>query len=129
MGALQRYARIEGISVCLMLAMAAWEQVRKEPKEVVDQRRAEAAAANAAQRKEQQEQNDSKKRMKGKNKPSRRQRKKQDNVIEERRGDVKARMREQGVLSGGGAEKKAPVEIPEGVPRALHRFYRKGAGA
>jgi U3 small nucleolar RNA-associated protein 7 len=67
--------------------------------------------------------------MKGKNKPSRRQRKKQSNVIEERKGEVAARMREQGVLSGGGAEQKAPELIPDSVPRALHRFYRKGAAA
>ncbi len=42
-------------------------------------------------------------------------------------GGVRQRMREQGVLSGGGAEKKPPPEIPADVPRALHRFYRKGA--
>ena len=41
-------------------------------------------------------------------------------------GDVRQRMRDQGVLSGGGAEKKPAPEIPEDVPRALHRFYKKG---
>lgn len=64
--------------------MFVWEQVRKEPKEVAEERKAEAAAANAAQRKEQEAKNEAKKRMKGKNKPSRRQKKKQTNVIEVR---------------------------------------------
>ena len=41
-------------------------------------------------------------------------------------GDVRQRMREQGVLSGAGAEKKPAPEIPEDVPRALHRFYKRG---
>lgn len=40
--------------------------------------------------------------------------------------ELRQRMREQGVLSGGGAEKKQPAAIPEDVPRALHRFYKKG---
>jgi hypothetical protein len=35
----------------------------------------------------------------------------------------------QGVLSGGGADRKPPAEIPADVPRALHRFYRKGAAS
>lgn len=43
-----------------------------------------------------------------------------------RKPEVRARMREQGVLSGGGSEKKPPAPIPEDVPRALHRFYKKG---
>ena len=58
------------------------EQVRKEPKEVAEEKKADAAAANEARRKEQEEKNDAKKRMKGKNKPSRRQKKKQTNIIE-----------------------------------------------
>ena len=33
-------------------------------------------------------------------------------------GDVRQRMRDQGVLSGGGAEKKPAPEIPEDVPRS-----------
>ncbi len=45
---------------------------------------------------------------------------------QERKGGVRQRMREQGVLSGGGAEKKPPTAIPEDVPRALHRFFKKG---
>ncbi|KAK9916905.1 hypothetical protein WJX75_008601 [Coccomyxa subellipsoidea] len=101
-------------------------QVRKEPKDVAEERKAEAAAANAARRKEQEDKNESKKRMKGKNKPSRRQKKKQNNIIEAGKPELRQRMREQGVLSGGGAEKKQPAAIPEDVPRALHRFYKKG---
>lgn len=58
--------------------------MRKEPKDVAEERKAEAAAANAARRKEQEDKNESKKRMKGKNKPSRRQKKKQNNIIEVR---------------------------------------------
>lgn len=56
--------------------------MRKEPKEVAEERRAEAAEANAARRKEGLEKNEAKKRMKGKNKPTRRQKKKQLNIIE-----------------------------------------------
>ena len=41
-------------------------------------------------------------------------------------GDVRQRMRGQGVLSGGGKEKQPAPDIPEDVPRALHRFYKKG---
>ncbi|BDA41031.1 WD repeat-containing protein 46 [Coccomyxa sp. Obi] len=101
-------------------------QVRKEPKEAAEEKKAEAAAANEARRKEQEEKNDAKKRMKGKNKPSRRQKKKQTNIIEARKPEIRQRMREEGVLSGGGAQKKQPAPIPEDVPRALHRFYKKG---
>ncbi|EIE26391.1 WD40 repeat-like protein [Coccomyxa subellipsoidea C-169] len=111
--------------------IAQARSVRKEPKDVAEERKAEAAAANASRRKEQEEKNEGKKRMKGKNKPSRRQKKKQANIIEARaapagKPELRQRMREQGVLSGGGAEKKQPAPIPEDVPRALHRFYKKG---
>jgi U3 small nucleolar RNA-associated protein 7 len=64
--------------------------------------------------------------MQGKNKPSRRQRKKQANIIEERKPLVKARMREQGVSAEHGhKQQRAEAAVPEGVPRALHRFFKK----
>jgi U3 small nucleolar RNA-associated protein 7 len=64
----------------------------------------------------------------GKNKPSRRQHKKQANIIEERKPEIKARMREQGVSAEFGHKKaKAAAEegVPADVPRALHRFFKK----
>ncbi len=46
--------------------------------------------------------------------------------VQAKKPEIWQRMREEGVLSGGGAEKKQPAPIPEDVPRALHRFYKKG---
>lgn len=64
--------------------------------------------------------------LQGKNKPSRRQRKKQANIIEERKPVIKARMREQGVSAEHGhKQQRAEAAVPEGVPRALHRFFKK----
>lgn len=72
--------------------------------------------------------------MKGKNRPSRRRRKKQENIIEERKPEIKARMREQGVSAehGGKAKERAAAdraaadaEALAAVPRALHRFAMK----
>ena len=126
-------------------------QVVKEPREVQRERAAEAAAANLSRRAEAAAKNESKAKMKGKNRPTRRRKKKQDNIIEERKPGVKARMREQGVATaeygwrkqqqgqgqaaarqqgqqqeegqqgGGGA-----AAALEGVPRALHRFHKRG---
>jgi U3 small nucleolar RNA-associated protein 7 len=105
-------------------------QIRKEPKEVQKERKEEAAAANRARMRKQREQNESKKKMKGKNRPSRRQKKKQLNIIQDKKPEVKARMREQGLATAehGGRnvpEKAAEKEVPENVPRALQRFYKK----
>eukprot|EP00887_Chlorella_sp_A99_P001363 scaffold8.g1363.t1 len=110
--------------------------VVKEPREVQRERAAEAAAADAAARAAARAKNEEKTRMKGKNRPSRRRRKKQENIIEERKPAVKARMREQGVAAeygwrhgaaGGGGGDAGGGEAPlEGVPRALHRFHKKG---
>ena len=108
-------------------------QVRREPKEVQQARRAEAAAANAAANAAQREKNEAKKPAKGKNRPSRRQKKKQLNVIEDARPGVRERMREQGVSTAEHGGRFAAVAaqqqsgVPDGVPRALQRFYKKGA--
>lgn len=66
--------------------------------------------------------------MQGKNKPTRRQRKKQANIIEEKLPAIKQRMREQGVSAEFGHKQKAAREeaaVPDNVPRALHRFFKK----
>ena len=64
--------------------------------------------------------------VQGKNKPSRRQHKKQANIIEERKPDIKARMREQGVAAEFGHKReRAEAAVPGDVPRALHRFFKK----
>jgi len=104
-------------------------QVVKEPIEVQKQRQAEAEQANRIRNKALQEKADKKKKMKGKNKPTRRQRKKQQNIIEERKPKIKAAMKEQGLSAERGhevAEKKKQEQQAklEGVPRALHRFYK-----
>lgn len=105
-------------------------QVAREPADVQKQRQMEAEEANRARSKARREKAEKKTKMKGKNKPTRRQRKKQQNIIEERKPQIKASMREQGVSAERGhllkekkeAEAKAALE---GVPRALHRFYKK----
>lgn len=57
-------------------------QIRKEPREVLEERRAQAKEANTAKLKVQEEKNEAKTKMKGKNKPSRVHKKKQSNIIE-----------------------------------------------
>ena len=57
-------------------------QIRKEPEEIADERRAMAKEANALRRKKMEEKNEGKAKMKGKNKPSRIHKKKQSNVVE-----------------------------------------------
>ena len=64
--------------------------------------------------------------MQGKNKPSRRQHKKQANIIEERKPDIQARTREQGVAAEFGHQReRAEAAVPGDVPRALHRFFKQ----
>jgi hypothetical protein len=42
---------------------------------------------------------------------------------QERKGEIRQRAQRQ----SGGTEKNPPAAIPEDVPRALHRFFKKGA--
>ncbi len=105
-------------------------QVRKEPAEARAEAAAEAKAANAARLSAALEKAEAKKRMKGKNKPSRRAARKKANIIEERKGPMRARVAGQraddgGGGSGGDAQEKQADAVPADVPRALHRFYRK----
>ena len=60
-------------------------QVRREPKEVQEQKRAAEAEANTARKREQAARNEAKARMKGKNRPTRRHRKKKSNIIEDKK--------------------------------------------
>lgn len=104
-------------------------QVIKEPGDVQKQRQMEAEEANRSRNKALQEKADKKSKMKGKNKPTRRQRKKQQNIIEERKPKIKAAMRDQGLTAERGhmlAEKRKQEKAQqlEGLPRALHRFYK-----
>ncbi|KAK2080015.1 hypothetical protein QBZ16_002410 [Prototheca wickerhamii] len=91
--------------------------------EMIKERAALAAEANAARRERERRRTDARTPMKGKNKPSRRQKRKQLNIVEDRKPAVKERMRQQGVA--GGAQRKAREPIPESVPRALHRFFKR----
>jgi len=106
-------------------------RVEREPAEVQRERQAETEAANAARLADQRSEAEKKTKMKGKNKPTRRQRKKQQNIIEEKLPKIKAAMREQGAVTAEyghqrAAEKEAAAAAAvEGVPRALHRFYKK----
>ncbi|KAI7836421.1 hypothetical protein COHA_009721 [Chlorella ohadii] len=101
-------------------------QVAREPREVQKAKQAEAEAANRARQAEQRAKNEEKTKMKGKNKPSRRQGKKQANIIEERKPAIKARMREQGVAAEHGHKRERQEQkVPDGVPRALHRFFKQ----
>lgn len=67
--------------------------------------------------------------MQGKNKPSRRAAKRQQNIVEERKPAMLQRLKEQGLRAereGQAKAAKAAAEAPpEGLPKALHRFYRK----
>lgn len=103
-------------------------QVAREPREIQKERQAEEAAANAARRKEALLSSDNKARMKGKNKPTRRRKKKEMHIIEERKPEMKARMREQGVSAEHGHRRPEGAEpkrgVPDNVPRALQRFYK-----
>ena len=107
-------------------------RVEKEPAEVQKERHAEAQAANAVRVSQLRSKGDEKTRVKGKNKPTRRQKKKQQNIIEDKKPKIKEAMRAQGVsaeFAGGaaaaGAKAEAEEKALEGVPRALHRFYKK----
>jgi U3 small nucleolar RNA-associated protein 7 len=101
--------------------------VRKEPAEARAAAAAEARAANAARSAAALEKAEARKRMKGKNKPSRRAARKKANIIEERKGPMRARVA--APQPGGGGSAAAATEaadaVPADVPRALHRFYRK----
>ena len=97
--------------------------VLRPPAEVQKERAALAAEANAARLERERRRTDARTPMKGKNKPSRRQKRKQLNIVEDRKPAVKERMRQQGVA--GGTQRKAREPIPESVPRALHRFFKR----
>lgn len=105
-------------------------RIEKEPIEVQKERQAEAEAANAARLAGQREKAETKSRVKGKNKPTRRQKKKQQNIIEDKKPKIKAAIREAGVSAEFGhanaeAKREQEERTLEGVPRALHRFYKK----
>ena len=88
------------------------------------ERRAQEAAANAEQRRAQIEKGDEKAKMKGKNRPSRKAARKKaalrKNIIDEKL--LAKREKAQ-------AKKEAKAQPAEpdltGIPRALHRFYKK----
>lgn len=102
--------------------------MRKEPAEARAQAAAEAVAANAARASAQREKASNKKRMKGKNRPSRRAARSKANIVEQRRGPLRARVADQ--ADGGGAAKAAAADpVPADVPRALQRFYKKRGGS
>ena len=119
--------------MCSIANLQVSTQIRKAPAEVAAAARAEAAIASKAARREAAAAADDRKRMKGRNKPTRRHRKKQNNVIEERKPEIKARMRQAGEASAerstqaqAGGAVVSRSQPPEGVPLALHRFFRRG---
>ena len=69
--------------------------MRKEPKEVQQEKQKLEADANRVRRKQAGDKNDAKTKMKGKNRPSKRHRKKQTNVIDEKKPEVLKRLREE----------------------------------
>ena len=87
---------------------------------------ADARAANAARHAAAADKADARKRMKGKNKPSRRAARKKANIVEERKGPMRARVAERGAPAAGGT--REPDAVPANVPRALQRFYGKRPG-
>lgn len=87
-----------------------------------EERRAAEEAANAARLAAQRAKSEVKVKMKGKNKPSRRHKKKQGNIIEEKKPQVQARMKEQGDRKQAVVAKAK--EVPADVPRALHAFFK-----
>ena len=93
--------------------------VRRDTAEAADERRTEAQAANDAALRSQRAENAEKSRKKGKNKASRRHRKKQVNVIVDRRDETAKKLKE----SGQRLAEKRRAEVPEGLPKALERFY------
>jgi len=93
--------------------------VRRDTAEAADERRSEAQAANDAALRSQRAKNAEKSRKKGKNKASRRHRKKQVNVIVDRRDETARKLKE----SGQRLAEKRRAEVPEGLPKALERFY------
>lgn len=101
-------------------------QVRKEPVEVRQAAAADARAANLARRTAAVEKADARKRMKGKNKPSRRAARKKANIVEERKGPMRARVA--GGAAPGAGVTREPDAAPADVPRALQRFYGKRPG-
>jgi U3 small nucleolar RNA-associated protein 7 len=97
-------------------------QVAREPTEVQRERKIEEAAANAVRKKAELAKSDEKTKMKGRNKPTRRRRKKEMNIIEEKKPAMKERMRKEVEEK---KERAARSKEIDGVPRALHAFYRK----
>tara|TARA_B100000900_G_scaffold246737_1_gene209878 strand:+ start:24 stop:458 length:435 start_codon:yes stop_codon:yes gene_type:complete len=93
--------------------------VRRDTTEAAEARRSEARAANEAALRSQRAKNAEKTRKKGKNKASRRHRKKQVNVIVDRRDETAKKLKE----SGQRLAEKRRAEVPEGLPKALERFY------
>lgn len=64
--------------------------------------------------------------LQGKNRPTRRAARKKDNIIEEKKMSAKQRVaEEQRKQQEQLAKAEAAAAPPEGVPRALHTFYRK----
>ncbi|KAL6757695.1 WD40-repeat-containing domain protein [Haematococcus lacustris] len=106
-------------------------RVRKEPAEVLKEKRLEAAAATKERRAAAEEKNEAKSKMKGKNRPSKRHRKKQTNIIEERKPVVKQRMKEQEQQRAQALQEAAQHKAASAaaaianVPRALQRMYTK----
>ncbi|PNW74954.1 hypothetical protein CHLRE_12g502800v5 [Chlamydomonas reinhardtii] len=99
-------------------------RVRKEPAEVLQQRRRQEEDANAARMAALRREQENKVKMKGKNKPSRRHRKKQSNIIEDRKPTIKERQKEEATRRKEAAQKKADSVIPESAPKAVRRFYK-----
>ncbi|EFJ50965.1 hypothetical protein VOLCADRAFT_103611 [Volvox carteri f. nagariensis] len=93
-------------------------RVRKEPADVMKERREEEAAANTARLVAMRRKSEVKAKMKGKNKPSRRHRKKQSNIIEDRKPSIQERQKEEAVRRKEAAQKKSQAAIPEDAPRA-----------
>jgi len=111
----------------IVLDPEALAGLRKEPTEVVQERRQAEREANLARLRVQVARNEAKDKMKGKNKPSRRHRKKQVNIVEERKPDMIKKMREEAKRKRERErrERQAQEEKAAAAPRALARFYKR----
>eukprot|EP00892_Ulva_mutabilis_P007577 jgi/Ulvmu1/5191/UM021_0208.1 len=100
-------------------------KVRKLPAEVQKDMSHTAKLANDKRRKDVYKRNMDKTRMKGKNTAMKRHRKKQDNVVKEKVKSTSDKLHKLQSVMKAKAAAEAAAKLEE-VPRALHRFHRKG---
>jgi len=130
----------------IVLDPTAIGKVRREPKEVREERARLQQEANMAKLQQEREKADSKTKVMGKNRPTRVHRRKQDNRVLDKKELIKERRKEEeerkmqalqrkeafeGVdvrVQTGTGEAPKPSNIPAGTPRALERLFKRDRG-